>query len=266
MISPPSSGGCPVAELTEARAATIGSAWRTAFHESTDPTLAEPTRQFRESMRQLLDSPWIRSQYRPLASMLLNRDSLAGLPEGSAADPFVNGFINFRRQGTITPGLETVPDEYAADARWRLIRDGRSLPQLRPAIAKLLQQWDREAEPTFEKAELLLWSSDIGESIAMLNNLIAGSKQDLETVKRAANLLGRSDVREAQQQAIRLWDRVAAGTPKGTPLWHEAKLAAIECLRKTGDRESADKRVKYILLTMPNINADWKSKYQAMLP
>ena len=257
---------CPIDALTEDRVAKIASAWRSAFHQSTDPTLALPTQQFRESMRRLLASPLIQSQYRPLASMLMNREALAGLPAGTADDPFIDALIDFRRQGVTAPALQRPPDDYASDARWRLIRDGRELPQLQASIAKLLQQWDSESEPTLEKAELLLWSNHVAGSIEMVQKLVAGSKRDLDTAKRAASLLGSSDARAAQQEAIRQWDQIAGGTAKGTPLWHEAKIAAIQCLRRIGDHGSANKRAKYILLTMPNMDPMWKSKYQADLP
>ncbi len=254
----------PSAEITEDQVATLAGAWRTAFHQSTDPSLTEPSRAFQRSMKSLLDSPVVRARYRAIASMLLNRDAMAGLPE-SEAEPFIEALIRFRQQGTSTSALETVPTEYAADARWRLIRDGRSLPQLRPSIAKLLQKWNAETEPTFEQAELLLWSGDIAASIQMLRGLIQASARDLDALRQSATLLGAAKASIAHQEAIRQWDEIAAGSPQGSRLWHQAKIAAIGLLRRTGDHENANKRAKYILLTMPKIDASLRQQYQSVI-
>ncbi len=120
------------ADVDEEQLERIAAAWRDAFHQSDDSSLSQPSQEFRDALRTLLKSPAIQTRYRAIASMLLNRDSLAGLPEGSPPDPFIDAFIQFRLAGTVTPNLKSVPDEFARDARWRLMRDGRQLPQLRP--------------------------------------------------------------------------------------------------------------------------------------
>jgi len=255
----------PVDQLTDDDISIIASAWRSAFRHSIDPSLEEPSQRFHQSMRPLLESPLVRSRYRAIASMLLNRDAMAGLPESVSQESFIDALIDFRQQGILAAGLQSVPVEHAADVRWRLIRDGRASPQLRPRIAKLLRQWDSESEPTFDRAELLLWSGETDESIQLVRTLVEASGRDVSALKQAANLLGSANVGQAHQEAIRLWDSIAAGTRKGSQLWHEAKIAGIGLLQQAGNQEEANKRAKYILLTMPKIDTKLKQQYQSVI-
>jgi hypothetical protein len=256
----------PANDLTDHQFTTIADAWRAAFHQSKDVSLSQPSQRFREAMRPLMNSSIVNKQYRTLASMLLNRDSLAGLPESSLPDLFVDAFIEFRQQGTKNATLRAVPPEHASDARWRLMQDGRTLPQLRRSIAKVLQNWDSGLEPTVDRAELLLWSADVDAAIEMLNGLIQSSGRDVDTLRQAATVLSSTDDRKANEDAVRKWDEVAAGTAKGGLLWHQAKLSAIRLLRKSGNHSAATKRAKYILLTMPKIDAEQRQTYESVIP
>ena len=186
--------------------------------------------------------------------MLVDRDHLAGLPAGSDQDPFIGALLRFRQGGVIAAALQRVPNDYATDARWRLIRDGRELPQLRESIAQLIQQWSNESEPTFESAELSLWSGKVDQSVAMLRSLTKVSGNDADVMIRSANLLGFSNDPNAIAEAIRYWDIISAGTRTGSGMWHKSKLAAIGLLRKSGNHAEANKRAKYVLLTTPRLD------------
>jgi hypothetical protein len=256
----------PPERLDEQSFASIVDAWRAAFHQSDDDSLSRPSDQFRAAMRPLLANPIAQRQYVTIAALLLNRDSLAGLPNKSQRDPFIDSFTQFRQHGRVTEPLRSVPAEYGIDARWRLMRDGRMLPQLRPSIAQLLQTWDQGLEPTFDKAELLLWSGEAASAIDILNELIRASGRDVDALRQTAILLATSKDRKAVERAVDIWDQIAAGTTKGNSLWHEAKLSAIKLLRTNGQYDDATRRAKYVLLTMPKIDQQQRRQYEAVIP
>lgn len=253
-------------DLIEADLVTIANAWRTVFHQSDDLSLVIPSQRFQQAMKPLLASPVVKERYREIASVLVNREFLAGLPGRPSDDPFINALVSFRKGGSVTPELLSVRSDHAGDARWRLIRDGRALPQRRASIAELLGRWDSQSEPTFEQAELALWSSEFAESIRIVQSLVKASRRDVDTMKQAATLLGFANNSEARREAIRFWDEIASGTRKGNPVWHEAKLAAIGLLRKSGNHDAANRRTKYILLTMPSMDANLTQKYESVTP
>lgn len=256
----------PAASLVEQDVATIAEAWRTAFHESDDLSFAIHSKRFQKSIKPLLNCPLLKDRYAQIAVMLVNRDHLAGLPAHPDQDPFIGALLRFRQGGAITTELQRVPNHFATDARWRLIRDGRALPQRRESIAHLIQQWGNESEPTIETAELSLWSGKVDASIAMLRSLTQASGNDAEMLIQSANLLGLSDDTNAIAEAIRYWDIVSAGTRTGSGMWHDAKLAAIRLLRKSGNHEEANKRASYILMTIPQLDEQQKRRYQSLTP
>ncbi len=112
----------------------------------------------------------------------------------------------------------------------------------------------------------MLWSSEVDAAITMLDNLIESSGHDVDTLRQAATLLASAGHRKANDEAIRKWDEIAAGVPRGSQLWHEAKLASIKMLRNSGQHEAANQRAKYILLTMPTIDANRKQQYETIVP
>ncbi len=261
----------PAADLVESEVAMIADAWRTAFHESEDDSLLNHSARFQKSIKPLLENRLMKDRYAQIAVMLVDRDHLAGLPAGSDQDPFLGALLRFRQGGVIAAALQRIPNDFATndfvtDARWRLIRDGRELPQLRESIAQLIQQWSNESEPTFESAELSLWSGQVDQSVAMLRSLIKASGNDADVTIESANLLGFSDHPDAIAEAIRYWDIVAAGTRTGSGMWHQSKLAAIDLLRKSGNHAEANKRAKYILLTTPRLDEQQKRLYQSVTP
>jgi hypothetical protein len=75
-------------------------------------------------------------------------------------------------------------------------------------------------------------------------------------------LLGSSSDAAVRDEAIKLWDELAAGTKQGSRAWHEAKLAGIRLLATSGKKAEAQRRAKYILLTTPAIDDDLTRQYQ----
>jgi hypothetical protein len=220
---------------------------------------------FQDSFRPLLVREELISHYVIAATLLLERGALAGLPklDQGTGNSFMDALLAFRQSGAISDGLRRAPAELVVDAIWRLMRDGRSFRQLRPSIAERIGVWVDGSTTSLEQAERLLWLGKVDQPVAMLRGLADQSPNSAETMKHAAELLGSTDHRESRAEAIQFWDQLAAGAAQGSQTWHEAKIAAIRLLSRSGKKEEARRRSSYILLTMPSIESSWKQQYAA---
>ena len=221
---------------------------------------------FRDAFKPLLAVETGKSTYRSAAACLLDRSMMGDLPKraegtSSARDTVCDQLLEFRRQPRDT--LLAPPEPLIEIVNWRLMRDGRQYPQMRIPVATVINSWLADDEPSLDRAERLVWRSRIPDAVAMLLAMVAGAEQPGEMLGHAAALLGASDHGEAKAQAIKLWDQLAAGVPKGSGPWHDAKLASIRLLRQTGNREEASRRAKYILLTSPPAEPELKQQYQS---
>jgi hypothetical protein len=239
--------------------------WRSGFRSVEPEQWSASVERFQDSFRPLLSREDIVSQYVIAATLLLDRGWLDGLPklEQGTGAPFIDALLAFRESGAAEDALGDAPAELISDASWRLMRDGRSHPRLRAAIALQIGHWIDTSTPSLEQAERLLWQNRADDAVAMLRALADQAPDSAEIMKRAAELLGSADQREARQAAIGFWDQLAAGAPKGGLVWHQAKIAAIRLLSEIGKQEEARRRTRYILLTMPSIESTWKQQYEA---
>ncbi len=147
---------------------------------------------------------------------------------------------------------------------WRLMRDGRMNPGHRRSIAAVLDAWHDGGPVDLAAAERHLWSGRREEAMKAYDDLIAAGENSGRVLRQAAEAIGRfaGTDRPLTVQAIRYWDRLAAGLPKGSASWHEARLAAIDLLTRIGDAAAADKRARYVLLTDPPDDPATRTRYQ----
>lgn len=236
--------------------------WQSAATLVEEDQYEDFAKRFQQAFQPLLKREEFTDQYAQAATLLLDRDSISDLQfrePGSAM--FVAALLQFRRSGQPTDALQTIPQELLQSSNWRLMRDGQKDPQHRQAIAKLLSTWNG-SEPSLEQAQRLIWLEDVPGAVSMLNDMAGKSASEM---KRAAALLGESNNKDAQKQAIQFWDRLAAGTSKGSELWHQAKLAGIDLLIKIGEQSEAKRRAKFVLLTMPDVDDSYRKQYEAQV-
>jgi hypothetical protein len=255
----------PVSRISEDTIEPILQRWRVAFRSAGQDSLADVAQRFDSSFQPLFASDIARQSYRLAAALLLDRDALAAVPAGQGdAGAFADALLEFRQHTTHCDALGQPPQEYLADAIWRLMRDGRAYPQLRTPIADLIEQWDSKAAPSLEHAERLLWKGQTESAVGMIRRLIDDAREPAETTKRAARLLASDGNPRSLREAIKLWDELSSGTKQGSPLWHQAKLAAIGLLRQLNEKEEANRRAKYILLTIPAMDESTRRQYKAV--
>ncbi len=246
--------------------------WRTAIRSAEPETVPAILDRFRNSFQPLLTDEPAQSRYRSAAAYLLDRESLADLPPArqgdvssgvSSDDPYAAELLAFRLSEAKGSVLGVPPESVAELVVWRLMRDGRFHPPLRPLIAAAISSWPSMHGPSMEQAERLLWLGRVPDAVKMLRQWIGGSTPPGDTIREAAALLGSSDLRGSKMAAIDLWDRLSAGIPQGSSDWHTAKLASIHLLGQLGKRDEARRRAKYILLTTPPSDAEQRQLYQS---
>ncbi|MFK8113577.1 MAG: hypothetical protein AB8B91_15355 [Rubripirellula sp.] len=254
------------AEATKAEITAAIDLWQMAIRKTDEEHFSSALNQFRSSFERLQESDSFRLQYVRAAALILDRDSISVLSIDTVAtderEGFIDAVLEFRRSGQVSDALKSPPDGLLEQAVWRLMRDGRSYAQRRAPIAEMIGRWLDADDPSLEQAERLLWLGDIEKATNMLAQV---SKQSATAMKRAAKLLGSSGQAKAQSVGVQYWDRLAAGSKQGTPLWHEAKIAGIQLLTKAGKQEEAIRRAKYIQLTMPSMEQHWQSQYKSLI-
>jgi hypothetical protein len=227
----------PATTITPEDLAAAIKLWQTAFLNCHEDQYADVAARFQKSFERLRAQDKFRGDYTRAAALLLDRGSIADLSIDPSQDRFVADFLMFRQQGKAPESLSAPAAELATLAIWRLMRDGRAYPRLRPATQHGGDGWTES------------W---------------VGPAKSGQLIKVAATLLANSDAPAAQQAAIAFWDRLAAGTVAESSLWHEAKTAAIMLLAKTGKRDEAVRRAKYILLTAAGLDEHWKQQYESL--
>jgi hypothetical protein len=110
-------------------------------------------------------------------------------------------------------------------------------------------------------AESYVWTGDWQAANKILDSLITKANQPGPWLQQAARILAESSEPQARAAAIDYWNRFAAGVPKGTPVWYEAKLATIALLQASGQSKEAQQMAQYILLTQPPEDAAVKKKF-----
>jgi hypothetical protein len=226
----------------------------------------EATSSFQAAMKKLISNDAMRSRYRLVSVLHLDRTELGDLtPLGANAfpdDAFIDSLINFRRSGVMP--AESPPSVLLPQIEQRLMADARTDPSLRQKTVALLAKWLGSEAVSMASAERCLWASDVEKAIKLLKEVQKTSADPRKSIQQAATMLGSSDNTKAQQAGVALWDELAAGLPQGQYAWHEAKLAAIRLLQRMGNQQEAYRRAKFILLTQGTIDDALRSQYQSV--
>ena len=226
----------------------------------------EATSSFQAAMKKLISNDAMRSRYRLVSVLHLDRTELGDLtPLGANAfpdDAFIDSLINFRRSGVMP--AESPPSVLLLQIEQRLMADARTDLSLRQKTVALLAKWLGSEAVSMASAERCLWASDVEKAIKLLKEVQKTSADPRKSIQQAATMLGSSDNTKAQQAGVALWDELAAGLPQGQYAWHEAKLAAIRLLQRMGNQQEAYRRAKFILLTQGTIDDALRSQYQSV--
>ncbi|WP_153558438.1 tetratricopeptide repeat protein [Roseimaritima sediminicola] len=289
------SGGATASVETIRRAARL---WQTALRENAYDAalLAEAVRSFRTAVTQVDEPPVVAASQAAAARLITLFADLSTLRNASlesvmdTGDPAIAALYRFRRNGldpaTLLPGqgeLGTDEDgrQNTLDAVRRLLADGQTEAgqrrRLGQGILRLLDafadspsdaQSPAVGQPT-RLAELrsraLVWTGQWQQADALWQRRIAESPDDLQVIRRAAEVLGEAEERAGKSRAIEYWTRIAAGLPQGDPAWHDAKLATIGLHLAMGDRTEAAKIARYVLLTRRPSDPETVARYQRVL-
>ena len=256
----------PVDQVTSERLDAIALRWQATLRAATEGS-SEVSKRFLDAYRPLLSDKLAAERFPLLVALLVDRDLLGQVSLSSdvvGLDPFASALLTYRQRGIDSEALQSPPPELIAVATERLMRDGRQNPVLRKSIARVLARWEGNDDRSLEHAERLLWDGRTEESIKVINELIRAQPADAGVTAQAAKLLTTIDNTAAMQEGIRLWDQLAGGAKQGTPLWHEAKLSAIAALRRVGSLAEAQRRARYVLLTLANLRDDYRRQYEAL--
>ena len=235
---------------------------KAARNEATGAKTDVATR-FQKSFQAYAGNSVAEQTARDAGAIVLDAYQLSNLPSPSGPDSkYTDALINYRLGKSRT--LQTPPVGIAADVTWRLMRDGRQNASLQTLIARTIGAWDLPSDGSLEAIERSLWLERLPDAKRLADQQIAASKSPGTTLKQIARMLGRQKSIAAQKLSIAYWDKLAKGIPKGSDGWYEAKLAAIELLLKTSQRDEAIKRAKYILLTSPPKDAKWLARFQEL--
>ena len=243
--------------------------WRVVFHEMSSPNLNERSqiadRTFRHILQsEELGSTTIISLYREVAVRFLQRRELASLPSAPSEEAgWIATAMNARENPASLADL-SLNHVLVEDLVWRLLRDGEDRPSLRTSIAQQISSLSSESLSPLDRARLMLWQGQVDGAIDNLEQLLSQTK-DPATLARAASMLGEfaKDSNLAATKATEWWDKLAAGSPKNSNPWHQAKLSAIKLLSQSGQASEADKRARYILLTNPAMSPSQRKAYEA---
>lgn len=243
--------------------------WRVVFHDLSSPNLNERSRTANRAFRENLNSDQagsktIISLYREVAVRFLQRRELASLPSAPGdEDPWIAAALKARENPDSSVDLS--PEGVLADDLiWRWLQDGEQEPPLRTSIARRINAFSSESLSPLDEARLMLWQGQIDGAIDLLERWLSQTK-DRATLAQAASMLGEfaKDSNLAATKATQWWDKLAAGSPKNSGPWHQAKLSAIKLLSQSGQASEADKRARYILLTSPAMSPSHRKAYEA---
>lgn len=256
----------PADRLTTDALDAIDRHWLAAFHANAPENSLEMSQRFLDAYQPLLSNPLAAIRFSRLAATLVDRELVGQVAAADGldqADPFAAALLAYRQGGAVSDSLRTAPPEASTDATQRLMMDGRQDASLRLSIATLLATWEGNDKVSVELAERLIWMGSIADAIRVLDTLVQAQPNEREITTRAAELLDSAGNADAFQEAIRLWDRLAAGAAQGSQLWHDAKLAGIAALRRSRNLEESQRRARYVLLTMPAMEDALRTQYEA---
>ncbi|WP_145421534.1 hypothetical protein [Planctomycetes bacterium K23_9] len=251
------------ASTSQEIAATID-AWMKLVVDSNESVQAKTLSEFQLAFESLKQFPAIARGYAFAEAFLLDVNQLSdtqSIPKATNIhETFAADLAGFRRNQTVTDTLKSPPERRRDIAQWRLMRDGKLNPKHRSTIAQLISSWDAGWE---QQIPLLVWAGKREQAETLAKETAAAADQPAPIWKLLANTLANSQNRTDQLQGVQVWDQLAAGLPKSSVPWHEAKLGAIELLIKLGEQADAQRRAKYVLLTNSPADATLRQRYES---
>lgn len=275
----------PSGRITEGQRDEALTLWRDAVGRLEPGDERATCERFVEAIREP-DGGDIRPTWRVEAVYLVDRETLRSLPPlsndplsndprshdprshdsnpESSEGPFDVAVDTFRRDRRESAPLRSPPDNRVSNAAWRLMRDARDEPSLRRPVAAVIEAWANLQEAATDRARRLVWLDRVDDAVELFFAEADRSDAPGTVLRDAATTLAASDRVDARKAAVVVWDRFAAGVPKGSAEWHRAKLAACELLARLGDRDEASRRARYVLLTDPPNSTELRDRYDAI--
>ncbi|TWU57017.1 hypothetical protein Poly51_29380 [Rubripirellula tenax] len=243
--------------------------WQNAMLSTPSDRLGEFSEHVAASFKPASKIPSAASVYRVAIATMGDRESLRiAEPLTKDGDDFLSAVIRCRVSGQFNLQTPVPADGLSAATRRclirRLMQDGIEDPPLRKPIAQWIQRWPEADDSVLDQATRYLWLARPDDAIRVLDEHIATDPNTSETLFAAAESLAASTDIRAREKAIDYLDRVAAGSPSGSPSWHRAKTAAIELLVPMNRGDEAKRRADYIRLTLPTMDAQTKRRYQSL--
>ena len=254
------------AKVTQPRMTTANVLWIEAVLLSDADDVHQLGLTFIDAYKELVTTSPIASQaFRAAAAVVLDPNLLDHALELDAGeDGFPEQLLSYRHSDGGT-GLPEPLNEWLEPTIWRLMRDGRIDRKVRKRNAQLIQSWQAGKTANIGQIERLIWLGEIDRAVAVARRLADESKSAGKTLTDAARLLTAGETPQAKASAIAMWDQIAAGIPKGTPQWHDAKLQSIRLLAATDRKEDAVKRARFVLITSPPKDAAVRKQYESLI-
>ncbi|MGB7326219.1 MAG: hypothetical protein WBD31_15200 [Rubripirellula sp.] len=253
--------------LAAAEAGRSAEAWQAAYLASSPTENGNFQSRLQKACVALAADSDSYSVFAQTVATTADRDQLPTSLE-SNVDDFFATVIQARRTGVIGPTLPVPPSSLSAGAvdalRKRMMADGRANPSLRKSIAAWIDRWSGDVDAPIGNAERRLWSGQSDDAIKIIADYVAKAPKAIDRVQQAAEMLSQSSDRRAQEAAVKYFDSIAAGVSQGSEAWHEAKISAIELLHKMNKGDESIRRAQYILLTVRNLDAATKLRYQKL--
>ncbi len=210
-------------------------------------------------------SPARRSQAARLQAMFGPPGAIHGLDAENITEPFAKSVLSVRQGAApeLPSDLVAAQDASLRSAiAFRLMTDGNQSTRLRPTIAKAIMQLTVE-QPSLPTVLAFGWSGQWQRASELADQIRAREPGNLPTSMSLAAALADANDTAAQAAGLKAWQSLTAQLPQGGPAWHQAKLAMIAAMRKSGDAAAARQLAQYVLLTQPPTDPQVKSLYES---
>ena len=254
--------------VQEPDARLIAGAWHDVIKEkAVDWKLVSNT--FYQEFQSRQIHPSLRLVFQKLSLILLESDTLMNVDTKGFTE-FEHSVYQLRTgkqnaQSMPDPSEDWLQDDWIKNLSLRLLADAKRNRNLRRPVSQSLLNWPSVNLSVPEEAQCLIWGQQLNSAIQKLEQWVKDSPSSLDRMKAAAELLQSCEEKIAVSKAAEYWGAIAAGIPKGTEQWHQAKLSRIQSLRKSGDEDGAKKLANYLLLTAPGLSDFWRARYREQI-
>jgi tetratricopeptide (TPR) repeat protein len=149
---------------------------------------------------------------------------------------------------------------------------GRQLAELQIAVADRLWPQREHLDPARRtvlqriRAEAFLAAGHRGQALTAYAELASNHPDDGPIQQAYARLLLDSESREAWQQGLDVWRRIATRHRPGSEGWYQARYAIAAALIQLGQHDEAASRIRYLQALPPGLEGSpWQAKFQKLL-